>query len=153
PGFAAFLGESGAISVERRRQLLQAAVGRRPGDLALLMTLGGAYPINQEAGANGRLGWVQAAVAAAPARAGAVHNLGIALYDKGRVDEAIACYTKAIALDPKFAPAHTGLGVALARKGQVDEAIACYQKAIALDPKKAGAHNNLGIALVAKGQL
>src|SRR5262249_57193550 len=35
PGFAAFLGESGAIGVERRRRLLQAAVGRQPGDLGL----------------------------------------------------------------------------------------------------------------------
>ena len=66
PGFVAFLGESGAISVERRRQLLQAAVSRRSGDLGLLMTLGGTYPINQADGANERLRWYQAAAAAAP---------------------------------------------------------------------------------------
>src|SRR5262249_28543037 len=52
PGFAAFMGEGGAIRVERRRQLLEAAVGRRPADLGLLMTLGGTYPSNQETGAN-----------------------------------------------------------------------------------------------------
>ena len=46
PGFVAFLGESLAIPVERRRQLLLAAVGRRPGDLGLLMTLGRTYPSN-----------------------------------------------------------------------------------------------------------
>ena len=50
PGFVAFLGESGAISVERRRQLLQAAVSRRSGDLGLLMTLGGTYPIDRRTG-------------------------------------------------------------------------------------------------------
>src|SRR5262249_56681339 len=125
PGFAAFLGESGAIGVERRRQLLQAAVGRRPGDLALLMTLGLTYPIGQEGGANERLRWSQAAVAAAPANAAALNNLGATLYGKGEVGEAIACYRKAIALDPKYALAHTNLGAALYGKGRLEEAIAC----------------------------
>ena len=50
PGFVAFLGESLAIPVERRRQLLKAAVGRRPGDLGLLMTLGKSYPFNRGSG-------------------------------------------------------------------------------------------------------
>jgi serine/threonine-protein kinase len=63
------------------------------------------------------------------------------------VDEAIACYQKAIALDPKNSKAHTCLGLALAAKGQVDEAIACYQQAIEIDPKDAGAHNSLGAIL------
>ena len=79
PGFVAFLGESGAIPVERRRQLLQAAVSRRPGDLGLLMTLGNTYPINQQDGANERLRWFQAAVAAAPANVVAHMSLGVAL--------------------------------------------------------------------------
>src|SRR5262249_59010362 len=43
PGFAAFLGDSGAIPRERRRQLLQAAVSRRTADVDLLMTLGNAF--------------------------------------------------------------------------------------------------------------
>jgi tetratricopeptide (TPR) repeat protein len=153
PGFAAFLGESGAIGVERRRRLLEAAVGRRPGELGLLMTLGRTYLINQEAGANERLRWFQAAVAAAPANAAALNNLGLALDGKGQLDEAIACYRKAIALDPNYATAHSNLGVALAGKGQLDEAIACYKKAIALDPKNAVNHTNLGAALAGKGQL
>ncbi len=78
-------------------------MSRRSGDLGLLMTLGGTYPIQQEDGANERLRWFQAAVAAAPANAAAHNNLGIALKDKGQLDEAIACYKKAIELDPKFA--------------------------------------------------
>ena len=48
PGFVAFLGQNKAIAVERRRQLLQAAVIRRPADLSVLMTLGETYPINQK---------------------------------------------------------------------------------------------------------
>jgi tetratricopeptide (TPR) repeat protein len=153
PGFVVFLGEYGAIPVERRRQLLQVAVRRRPGDLALLMTLGMSYPINQEAGTNERRCWFQAAVAAAPANAAAHSSLGIALKDKGQVDEAIACIRKAIDLAPKNAMAHNNLGAALQAKGQVDEAMACYRKAIDLDPKNALSHFNLGNGLAARGQL
>jgi tetratricopeptide (TPR) repeat protein len=72
---------------------------------------------------------------------------------KGQVDEAIACFQKAIALDPKFANAHTILGNALRDKGQLEEAIACYHKAIALGPKSALVHHNLGNALRARGRV
>ena len=153
PGFAAFLGENWVIPVERRRQLLQAAVSQRSGDLGLLMTLGSIYPINQKAGADERLRWYQAAVAAAPANVAAHNDLGIALRDKGHVDEAIACFKKAIELDSKDAYAHNNLGNALHDKGHVDEAIACFKKAIELNPKSAIAHNTLGVALREKGQL
>ncbi len=153
PGFVAFLGESGAISVERRRQLLQAAVSRRSADLGLLMTLGSTYPILREDGANERLRWYQAAVAAAPANAVAHSSLGIALYDKGQLDEAIACHRKAIELDPKVANHHNCLGIALKERGRLDEAIVCYKKAIELNPKGAKAYTNLGAAMSAKGQV
>ncbi len=152
PGLTTLLGECGNIPVERRRQLLQAAVTRRPGALGLLMQLGISYEFGKET-ADEQVRWFQAAVAAAPASAAAHINLGIALAGKGQVDEAIACYRKAIALDPKLANAHTNLGNALKDKGQVDEAIACYKKAIALDPKLAQVHYNLGNALDRKGKV
>jgi tetratricopeptide (TPR) repeat protein len=153
PGFVTFLGESPAIPVQRRRQLLAAAVRRRPGDLALLMALGSTYPLNQTEGANARVRWYQAALAAAPANVAAHVNLAGALHHKGEVDEAIAYYRQAIALDPKLAQAHTNLGNALQIKGKVEEAIAGYRKAIALDPKDAVAHYNLGNALRGKGKV
>jgi tetratricopeptide (TPR) repeat protein len=154
PGFAAFpLGDSEAIKVERRRKLLESALSRRSEDLGLLMTLGGTYPADQKEGANERLRWFQAAVAAAPTNVAAYTNLGNALKDTGQVDEAVACYKKAIELDPKLAAAHTNLGIALKDKGQVDEAIACQRKAIALDSKYALPHANLGLVLAGRGQL
>jgi tetratricopeptide (TPR) repeat protein len=69
------------------------------------------------------------------------------------VDEAVACWQRALVLDPKLAAAHTNLGLALAGKGKVDEAIECYRNALALDPTFAAAHNNLGSALKAKGKV
>jgi tetratricopeptide (TPR) repeat protein len=68
------------------------------------------------------------------------------------VDEAIACWRKAIELNPKHAGAHSNLGAALAGKGQVDEAIACYHKAIRLRPDTAEPHCNLGDALRRQGR-
>ncbi len=152
PGFVGFLAESGAIPVERRRQLLLAAVSRRSGDLGLLMTLGSTYPPNTKEVADELLRWYQAAVAAAPANAAAHVNLGVALMAKGKMDEAIACYKKAIELDPKLAIAHNDLGAALKSNGHADEAIACYKKAIELDPKYAEAHDNLGTALMERAR-
>ncbi len=45
----------------------------------------------------------------------------------GRLDEAIACYRRAIDLDPNLPEARNNLGTALRAQGHLDEAIACYQ--------------------------
>jgi Tfp pilus assembly protein PilF len=82
------------------------------------------------------------------------HNkLGGALRAKGRLDEAMAEYRRAIAVDPKYTQAHLNLGNSLYAKNRLDEAMAEYRQAITLDPKSALAHNNLGTVLHAKGQL
>jgi tetratricopeptide (TPR) repeat protein len=139
--------------MERRRQLLAAALRNRPGDVGLLMTLGWSYPLNRADGADERLRWYQAAIAAAPSMPSAQNLLGAALRDKGDLAGAVAAFRKAIELDPTMTAHHNNLGSALADKGQVDEAIACWRKAIALDPTNARAHTNLGIALYVKGQV
>ena len=92
------------------------------------------------------------ALALRPRSVAVLNNLGNALSEQGKLDEAIACYRRAIELDPKFALAHNNLGVALQDQGKLDEAIACYRKAIELDPKCAPAHSNLGDALEATGK-
>jgi tetratricopeptide (TPR) repeat protein len=68
------------------------------------------------------------------------------------VDEAIACYRKAIALAPKLPGAHYNLGNALRDKGKVEEAIACFRQAISLNPNFAVAHCYLGRALQKRGE-
>ncbi len=50
--------------------------------------------------------------------------MGIALKDKGQLDEAIAAYRQAIALRPTFAEAYNSLGLALKDKGRIDESVA-----------------------------
>jgi tetratricopeptide (TPR) repeat protein len=141
PGFVAFLGESEAIPLERRRELLREALYERPGNLGLLNTMGGTYPIpayaSKEDGEE-MLRWYQAAVAVAPANASTYINLGGVLCDLKRdYDGATACFKKAIELDPKDSMAHSGLGVTFGHKGQYEEAYVCFMKALELDPKDA----------------
>jgi tetratricopeptide (TPR) repeat protein len=82
------------------------------------------------------------------------NNLGLALRHKGRVEEAIAAYKKAIDLDPNFAKPHDGLGAILWDvKRDYDGALACFRKAIELDPKDAHSHFDLANALSRKGQV
>ena len=63
------------------------------------------------------------------------------------MDEAIACYRKAIELDPKFAYPYNNLGFALRDPKKLGEAIEAFHKAIELNPKFAHPYIGLGNAL------
>ncbi len=81
------------------------------------------------------------------------HNLGIALYKKGQIEEAVNQYREALRLEPDDAEPHYDLGAALAVKGQTGDAIQQFQEAIQLEPDYAEAHSNLGTALAREGQI
>ena len=81
------------------------------------------------------------------------NNLGGMLCSRGRLDEAIEHFQKALEIYPGYPESHNNLGVALLRKGQVDEAIVHFQKALEIRPDQAEFHNGLGITLVQKGQV
>jgi tetratricopeptide (TPR) repeat protein len=96
---------------------------------------------------------VTAGVALRPDSAGAYLNLGNALHNGGQLDDAIACYRRALKLDGNYAGVYDGLGAVLARQGRLEESIASFRKAIEVDPKFAAAYTNLGSALGRKGQV
>jgi len=81
------------------------------------------------------------------------HNLGAALQEEGRFDEAIEHYRRALAFKADYAPAYSNMGTALRAKGQLPEAIATYQHALALRPDYPEAHYNLANALFDQGKL
>lgn len=87
------------------------------------------------------------ALAVTPDNAVPHDNLGNALLDQNRVDDAISEYLKAIRLDPGYPEPRFNLGLALAKKGRLDEAIGRIREAIWLEPGNAVFHCNLGIAL------
>jgi tetratricopeptide (TPR) repeat protein len=92
-----------------------------------------------------------AAVAVRPQSPIAHFNLGLALYGKGDLAGAVACYRKAIGLDFKFPPAHVFLAFALEAQGDRKGAIAHYRKVLELDPRFALAHGRLANALHDQG--
>ena len=69
-----------------------------------------------------------------PDYAEAYSNLGNALRDQGKLDEAIAAYRQAIRIKPDYAEAYSNLGVALYDQGKLDEAIAAYRQASGSNP-------------------
>ena len=81
------------------------------------------------------------------------YNLGVELEDRGRLEEAIAQFRKALEMEPHDADAHYKLGIALIGSGRLEEAIEQYRKALKLNPDKAEARNNLGTALLGCGRL
>lgn len=80
----------------------------------------------------------------------AYNNLGMALANAGRLEEASDNIQKAIQLMPVFAEAYNNLGNILSTQGNIDEAVENYRKALALNPDYSEAHNNLGIAYYTK---
>ena len=83
----------------------------------------------------------------------AYNNIGDALLNQGRIDEAMGQFQEAIRINPDDAEAHYNFGTALLKKSQTGEAINQFQEAIRLKPNYAEAHNNLGTALLNQGQI
>jgi tetratricopeptide (TPR) repeat protein len=92
-------------------------------------------------------------VALRPDDIGARLNLGIALSEMGRLDDAIAEYQEVLRIKKDEFRAHINIGTAMAKKGLLDEAIAEYREAIRIKKDDAVPHYGLGNGLRDKGQL
>ena len=79
----------------------------------------------------------------------ALDNLGVALAAKGRFDEAIENYRKAIQINSNRPETFFHLGMTLGQLGRTREAVAQYREALRLNPNLAGALNNLAWVLAA----
>ena len=96
---------------------------------------------------------IQSGQETAAALAVIYQHRGIAYYNKGLTDRAIADETAAIALQPDFAAAYYDRGLFYKNKGLTDLAIADDTKAIALEPDYAEPYYNRGLAKQAKGDV
>jgi len=83
----------------------------------------------------------------------AQNNLGEALLQQGRTDEAMAHFQEALRIKPDYAVAHTNLGDALLRQGRMEEAMAQFQEALRIDATDAEIHNNIGNVLARQGRM
>lgn len=82
----------------------------------------------------------------AKAQARAHSNLGNALVELSRADEAIGCFEQALAIDPDLATALHGLGSAYLALGRLDEARQSFERAVALEPAQLEFHRSLAEA-------
>ena len=81
------------------------------------------------------------------------NNLGIVLFEKGQLDDAIAHYRTTLQMQPNFWDADYNLGTALLGKGQVDEAIFHCDKAVSMQPNDPDAQVALANALLQKRRI
>lgn len=82
------------------------------------------------------------------------HNqLGVALAENDRRDEAIRSYEMALSIRPGYASAQHNLAAALEDLGETDEVIRRYKAAIHSDPDRADPHYNLARVLAKQGRI
>jgi tetratricopeptide (TPR) repeat protein len=87
-----------------------------------------------------------------PNNARAHENLGVALEDAGRLQEAVGHLEQVLRTHPDSANGHYNLGMTLVRLGRVEEGIAHYEQLLRRKPDDAEAHYNLGNALMRLGR-
>src|SRR5207248_7493245 len=75
-------------------------------------------------------------------------QLGLALADQEKNDDALQEFYEAMKLIPQDSGMRTNLGVKLARQGKLAEATEQFNEGLRLDPNNAEAHINLGLVFL-----
>jgi tetratricopeptide (TPR) repeat protein len=88
-----------------------------------------------------------------PDNAVAHHNLGLALSDAKRLEEAVEHFQRAIEIDPNFANAYIDLGIDLDDLGRREEATRSLVRASEIEPGNPAAHYNLGVVYLEQGEI
>ena len=86
-------------------------------------------------------------VSKSPRSPRAHNNLAAALARQGRLDEAIAHYSRALNLESDYATGHYNLGVALVRLNRCEEARHHFSTALQIDRNYPDAAHNLAFCL------
>jgi tetratricopeptide (TPR) repeat protein len=74
------------------------------------------------------------------------NNLGVALFNRGRIPEAVIHFKESLQINPRNAGAYYNLGVALVTEGKVREAIPNFCEAVRLNPAFGEARVSLVLA-------
>lgn len=84
---------------------------------------------------------------------GIVKYMGMGQIDLGRLEDARACYERAVAMEPYDARLPFNLAVVLQQLGRVEEAIAAYNRSIELNPAFTEAYLHLARTLEEQGEI
>jgi Flp pilus assembly protein TadD len=146
-GFFVAVATAAALLLERRVPA-RAPAFLAGGAAAVAVVLAAATYARNGVWANELTLWGDAA-AKSPDKPRPLNNLGAALADDGRPDEAVGLLQRALRLDPEHAESYYNLGrVYLNAYGRSEDAEALFRKAIALQPAYRDAYANLAGALV-----
>ncbi len=88
-----------------------------------------------------------------PDSAAVLTNLGAVLDNRGRHEDAVACYQNAITRDGNIAIIHYNMGNSLKNLGRTDQAQHAYEQALQLNPNIPEAHHNLAIIHQERGEM
>lgn len=80
-------------------------------------------------------------------RVGALTQLGMDLYDRGRYADGLAAFEEALALAPDYVRAVRGKALCLAQLGRAEEARSFAERAVALSPAEGIVYATLGLCL------
>jgi tetratricopeptide (TPR) repeat protein len=80
------------------------------------------------------------------------NNMGIALSDQGKIEDALVHYRAALLINPRSIEAWENLGIYYEESGRIAKAIEVYEHVQRLNPNDAKTWNNLGIAYGKSGQ-
>lgn len=149
-GFARLLTETGDLdgAVREWRRLLDRFPDEDAWRIELGIALGGQGK-SEEAIAEFR----RCATETTRQQANVAFNLGSAMLQCGREDEALEQFGLTLAARPDTAAAEANTGAVWLQRKEFARAIAHFRKAIAIDPKSASTHSNLGLALAQTGDL
>ena len=100
----------------------------------------------------GAVEYLQKAFELAPEKHLYHSDLGVALVELGRADEALKHFEEAVRLEPRSSELFTDFGIGLNRLRRFSEAEGKFRKALELDPLDEQAHGGLGAALLAQGK-
>ena len=87
-----------------------------------------------------------------PDDADVLNNLGTAVWEQGRVPEAMAYYLRAHQFKPNDFGILNNLGIVLWDQGRPERAVAFYRRALEIQPDSFDTQMNLGVALSDLGQ-
>ena len=133
---------------------IHAFAGRRSMPVFLVLAVGlGFLTVQRNQDYRSKIAIWGDTVAKRPENPRAHNNLGNALWESGKTEEAIDHCEQALRLEPDFAEAHNNLGNALWQSGKIEEAIAHYEQALRIEPNFADAHYNLGNVLEQTGKI
>ena len=135
-------------------QVLQRAWRLAPGDFWVNFELGAVQRLEgSSVRPDEAVRFSSAAVALRPGSPAAHSNLGNALEDQGRLEEAMVQYHEVLRLKPKHPSAHSNLSSVLRKQGHLEEALAECRAALRIQPNNAAVHFNLSAALYYQAKL